>query len=146
MSYFISICEDMQALLATGAVSEDSPYRGSIDGRSGAHVQYSPDGLKSMIVLTSKEGLEALELLPYITVATPEEIFDHLARQEIDGVLQYDSGELPVLEIVDGDPDLLAQYLDIYDYRIPNIDDEGNETPRPKLFAVPGGQDMSHIL
>lgn len=78
MSLYISICEDMGGLKRSGAVDEDSPYRGMIEGRSGDYVCYSADGQQSMIVLTSTDGLEPLAELPFITVTSYEEIFGHL--------------------------------------------------------------------
>jgi hypothetical protein len=87
MSLFVSICTDMAALRESGAVDEDSPYRGLIDGRSGAYVQYSTDGTQSMVILTSLEGLEPLAEFPYITVTSYEEIFGHWrASVDEDGV------------------------------------------------------------
>ncbi len=38
MSFYISICTDLNALIATGLVDEESPLRGMIDGRSGNYV------------------------------------------------------------------------------------------------------------
>lgn len=110
-TFWVSICTDMDALRATGLVSEGSPLRGMIDGRSGAHVQYSPDRSMSVIVITSIEGLEGLELLPYITVTTYEEIF--------------------------ADEALTATYKAIYDYETP--DDDGNYPSR--YFAIPAGHE-----
>ena len=226
MSILISICTDMAALLATGLVDEESPYRGKIDGRSGKHVQYSPDGTKSMIVITSIDELEGLAELPFVTVTSLEEIHGFKRQVEIEGELQwteevvtvpaytpqvvvgytdgdpiykvervetptirtvldedgntlelpgrpiveyvttdeiegykqvpvYGDGEEvpessytvkhPVLEEVAGDPALKALYDEIYP-RTPTVDEEGNVHTPPKLFAVPGGQDTSHIL
>ena len=252
MSILISICTDMAALLATGLVDEESPYRGKIDGRSGKHVQYSPDGTKSMIVITSIDELEGLAELPFVTVTSLEEIHGFKRQVEIEGELQWteevvtvpaytpqvvvgytdgdpiykvvrhdkqktvtrthdedgnelpepievgvvktrnvygEDGELlevietpvmvldyyettdeiegykqvpvygdgeevpessytvkhPVLEEVAGDPALKALYDEIYP-RTPYVDEEGNVHTPPKLFAVPGGQDTSHIL
>lgn len=136
MTFYVSICEDMNALRASGAVSEDSPYRGMIDGRSGAHVQYSPDGTQSMIVLTSIDGLEALQALPYIIVTTYEAIFGY--RRQV-GV---DEEGIPIMEEVAGSAELQAKYLSIHDYLTP--DENGNT--RPKFFAVPGGHSIDHIL
>ena len=222
----VSICTDMDALRATGLVDEDSPYRGKIDGRSGKHVQYSPDGTKSMIVITSIDELEGLAELPFVTVTSLEEIHGYKRQVEIDGELQwteetvtvpaytpqvivgytdgdpiykvervetpttrtvqdedgnvlelpgrpiveyvttdeiegykqvpvYGDGEevpeytytkqVPVLEDVPGNAELKALYDEIYP-RTPIVDEEGNVHTPPKLFAVPGGQDTSHIL
>jgi hypothetical protein len=248
----VSICQDMEALRATGLVDAESPYRGKIDGRSGKHVQYSPDGTKSMIVITSIDELEGLAELPFVTVTSLEEIHGYKKQVEIDGELQWteevvtvpaytpqvvvgyvdgdpvykvvrhdkqktvtrthdedgnelpepieagvvktrnvygEDGELlevietpvmvldyyettdeiegykqvpvygdgeevpessytvkhPVLEEVAGDPALKALYDEIYP-RTPYVDEEGNVHTPPKLFAVPGGQDTSHIL
>jgi len=248
----VSICHDMDALRATGLVDEESPYRGKIDGRSGKHIQYSPDGTKSMIVITSIDELEGLAELPFVTVTSLEEIHGYKKQVEIDGEPQWteevvtvpaytpqvvvgytdgdpiykvvrhekqktvtrthdedgnelpepieagvvktrnvygEDGELlevietpvmvldyyettdeiegykqvpvygdgeevpessytvkhPVLEEVAGDPALKALYDEIYP-RTPYVDEEGNVHTPPKLFAVPGGQDTSHIL
>jgi len=224
--FYISFCTDMQALRDTGLVDKDSPVRGMIDGRSGAHVCYSPDGKKSMIAITSVDGLEDIEALPFVVLSTPEEIHGFKRQVEIDGELQwteevvtvpaytpqvvvgytdgdpiykvervetptirtvldedgntlelpgrpiveyvttdeiegykqvpvYGDGEEvpessytvkhPVLEEVAGDPALKALYDEIYP-RTPYVDEEGNVHTPPKLFAVPGGQDTSHIL
>lgn len=224
--FYISFCTDMQALRDTGLVDKDSPVRGMIDGRSGAHVCYSPDGKKSMIAITSVDGLEDIEALPFVVLSTPEEIHGFKRQVEIDGELQwteevvtvpaytpqvvvgytdgdpiykvervetptirtvldedgntlelpgrpiveyvttdeiesykqvpvYGDGEEvpessytvkhPVLEEVAGDPALKALYDEIYP-RTPTVDEEGNVHTPPKLFAVPGGQDTSHIL
>jgi len=226
MSFYVSICTDMDALRATGLVGEESPYRGKIDGRSGKHVQYSPDGTKSMIVITSIDELEGLAELPFVTVTSLEEIHGYKRQVEIDGELQwteetvtvpaytpqvivgytdgdpiykvervetpttrtvqdedgnvlelpgrpiveyvttdeiegykqvpvYGDGEevpeytytkqVPVLEDVPGNAELKALYDEIYP-RTPIVDEEGNVHTPPKLFAVPGGQDTSHIL
>ena len=71
MIWYISICEDLNALIATGLVDEDSPLRGMIDGRSGNFVctndtarLVSGDGTKSMVIITSLEGLEEIIELP----------------------------------------------------------------------------------
>ena len=153
MSWFISICEDMTALKATGAVDEASPYRGMIDGRSGAHVQYN--GNKSAIILTSIEGLELLEQLPFITVTTPEDVFGYRRQVEIDGVPQWDTPttdeegnevQVPLMEEVPGNAAMLAKYLDVYDYLTPVDDGEGGTYMRPKMFAVPGGYPTDHLL
>ena len=222
----VSICHDMDALRATGLVDEESPYRGKIDGRSGKHIQYSPDGTKSMIVITSIDELEGLAELPFVTVTSLEEIHGFKRQVEIEGELQwteevvtvpaytpqvvvgytdgdpiykvervetptirtvldedgntlelpgrpiveyvttdeiegykqvpvYGDGEEvpessytvkhPVLEEVAGDPALKALYDEIYP-RTPYVDEEGVEHTPPKLFAVPGGADVSHIL
>jgi hypothetical protein len=82
MSLFISICTDMAALRESGAVDEDSPYRGLIEGRSGAYVQYSTDGTQSMVGLTSIDGLEPIAEFSYITVTSYEEIFGHWRQVE----------------------------------------------------------------
>jgi len=222
----VSICTDMEALRATGLVDEESPYRGMIDGRSGKYVCYSPDGTKSMIVITSIDELEGMAELPFVTVTSLEEIHGYKKQVEIDGepqwteevvtvpaytpqvvvgytdgdpiykvervetptirtVLDEDGNTLelpgrpiveyvttdeiegykqvpvygdgeevpessytvkhPVLEEVAGDPALKALYDEIYP-RTPYVDEEGNVHTPPKLFAVPGGQDTSHIL
>ena len=224
--FYISFCTDMQALRDTGLVDKDSPVRGMIDGRSGAHVCYSPDGKKSMIAITSVDGLEDIEALPFVVLSTPEEIHGFKRQVEIEGELQwteevvtvpaytpqvvvgytdgdpiykvervetptirtvldedgntlelpgrpiveyvttdeiegykqvpvYGDGEEvpessytvkhPVLEEVAGDPALKALYDEIYP-RTPYVDEEGVEHTPPKLFAVPGGADVSHIL
>ena len=216
----------MEALRATGLVDEESPYRGMIDGRSGKYVCYSPDGTKSMIVITSIDELEGMAELPFVTVTSLEEIHGYKKQVEIDGEPQwteevvtvpaytpqvvvgytdgdpiykvervetptirtvldedgntlelpgrpiveyvttdeiegykqvpvYGDGEevpedtytqkVPVLEEVAGDPELKALYDEIYP-RTPYVDEEGNVHTPPKLFAVPGGQDTSHIL
>ncbi len=85
MSFYISICEDLNALIATGLVDEDSPLRGMIDGRSGNYVCHNlpVDPTKSMIIITSLEGLEEIEDLSYITVTTPEVVFGY-KEQETD--------------------------------------------------------------
>lgn len=88
MSYFISICSNMKALKASGAVDLDSPYRALIDGRSGAHIHYNADKSKSMVGLTSLDGLESLGTLPFISVAPVEDFFTHKVQAVIDGIPQ----------------------------------------------------------
>ena len=85
MSFYISICEDLNALLATGLVDEESPLRGMIDGRSGNYVCHNlpVDPTESMIIITSLEGLEEIEALDYITITTPEVVFGY-KEQETD--------------------------------------------------------------
>jgi hypothetical protein len=58
MSFFISICEDLNALKATGLVDEESLLRGMIDSRSGSYVCHNlpVDPTKSMIIISSLEG------------------------------------------------------------------------------------------
>ena len=85
-------------------------------------------------------------------------IVEYVTTDEIEGYKQvpvYGDGEEvpeqtytvkhPVLEEVAGDPALKALYDEIYP-RTPYVDEEGNVHTPPKLFAVPGGQDTSHIL
>ena len=139
MTFFVSICEDMPALLASGAVSEDSPYRGKIDGRSGAYVKYSPDRTKSMIVLTTIDGLEPLQELSYITVTTYEEIFGYRQQVVLDGVPQF--GEPTVVtpepyyqqvisHYVNGDPVYRVERIETPTTRTVT-DEEGNTTEVP---------------
>jgi len=223
MNFYVSICTDMNALLATGLVSEDSPYRGMIDGRSGAYVYRN--GNQSMIILTDIGGLEGLAELPFVTVTSFEEIFGYRRQAVIDDVPQWttETGvtpgywkDVPTGEYVDGDPiyrverietpttrtitdesgntteiagdpiveyittdeiedykqvavtervwveaepysntvplyedvdavpEMAALYASIYD-RTPVTDADGNTHTPPKLFAVPGGYDVSHI-
>jgi len=93
------------------------------------------------------------------TIETPVMVLDYYeTTDEIEGYKQvpvYGDGEEvpeqtytvkhPVLEEVAGDPALKALYDEIYP-RTPYVDEEGNVHTPPKLFAVPGGQDTSHIL
>ena len=111
MSWYINICKNMSSLRASGAIDEHSPARGRINNRSGGHVQYN--GNNTAVILTSIEGLEMLERLPFITVTTPEEVFGYRKQAEVDGVLQWttESGitdgyfkDVPTGEYVDGDP------------------------------------------
>ena len=85
MSFFISICEDLTALKATGLVDEESLLRGMIDSRSGSYVCHNlpVDPTKSMIIISSLEGLEQIEALDYITITTPEVVFGY-KEQETD--------------------------------------------------------------
>ena len=85
MSFYISICTDLNALIATGLVDEDSPLRGMIDGRSGNFVCHNlpVDPTESMIIISSLEGLEEIEALDYITITTPEVVFGY-KEQETD--------------------------------------------------------------
>ena len=85
MSFYISICTDLNALIATGLVDEESPLRGMIDGRSGNYVCHNlpVDPTESMIIISSLEGLEEIEALDYITITTPEVVFGY-KEQETD--------------------------------------------------------------
>ena len=85
MSFYISICEDLNALIATGLVDEESPLKGMIDGRSGNYVCHNlpVDPTESMIIISSLEGLEEIEALDYITITTPEVVFGY-KEQETD--------------------------------------------------------------
>ena len=85
MSFYISICEDLNALIATGLVDEESTLRGMIDGRSGNYVCHNlpVDPTESMIIISSLEGLEEIEALDYITITTPEVVFGY-KEQETD--------------------------------------------------------------
>ena len=166
MSWFISICDDMDALRATGAVDEDSPYRGMIDGRSGAYVHYN--GNKSAIILTSIDGLELLEQLPYITVTTPEEVFGYRKQAEVDGVLQWttESGitdgyfkDVPTGEYVDGDPIYVVERVETpttrtvpwADLSPPQYDDDGELIPpvviedHPETMTIAGRPIVEYI-
>ena len=84
-SFYISICQDLNALIATGLVDEESPLRGMIDGRSGNYVCHNlpVDPTESMIIISSLEGLEEIEALDYITITTPEVVFGY-KEQETD--------------------------------------------------------------
>ncbi len=84
-SFYISICEDLNALIATGLVDEESPLRGMIDGRSGNYVCHNlpVDPTESMIIISSLERLEEIEALDYITITTPEVVFGY-KEQETD--------------------------------------------------------------
>lgn len=146
MSCYVSICTDMDALRATGVVDAESPYRGMIDGRSGAYVYYN--GNRSMIVLTSIDGLEALATFPFVTVTSFEEICGYKRQVVIDGEPQWTtdvSVTVPLLEDVPAVPEMAALYASIYD-RTPVTDEEGHTHTPPKLFAVPGGYDTGHLL
>ena len=83
--FYISICENLNALIATGLVDEESPLRGMIDGRSGNYVCHNlpVDPTESMIIISSLEGLEEIEALDYITITTPEVVFGY-KEQETD--------------------------------------------------------------
>jgi hypothetical protein len=81
MMWYISICEDLPALIATGLVDEDSPLRGMIDGRSGNYVCTNANASESMIIITSLEGLDEIEALSYITVTTPEVVFGYVEQE-----------------------------------------------------------------
>jgi hypothetical protein len=85
MSFYISICTDLNALIATGLVDDESPLRGMIDGRSGNYVCHNLpiDPTESMIIISSLEGLEEIEALDYITITTPEVVFGY-KEQETD--------------------------------------------------------------
>ena len=126
----------MAALRLTGAVSEGSPYRGILEGRSGAHVHYN--GNSSAIILSSSEGLEALELLPYVTVTSYEEIFGY--RTQVDAV-----DDLPVYENTSGDASMLALYQSVYDYT-PYQNDEGDTVTPSKFFVTFGDETVEHVL
>ena len=83
--FYISICENLNALIATGLVDIESPLRGMIDGRSGNYVCHNlpVDPTESMIIISSLEGLEEIEALDYITITTPEVVFGY-KEQETD--------------------------------------------------------------
>ena len=83
MSFYISICTDLNALIATGLVDEESPLRGMIDGRSGNYVCTNADASESMIIISSLEGLDEIAELDYITITTPEVVFGY-KEQETD--------------------------------------------------------------
>jgi hypothetical protein len=85
MSFYISICTDLNALIATGLVDEESLLRGMIEGRSGNYVCHNlpVDPTESMIIISSLEGLEEIEALDYITITTPEVVFGY-KEQETD--------------------------------------------------------------
>jgi len=142
----ISICTDMDALRATGLVDEESPYRGMIDGRSGRFVQYSPDGTKSMIVITNIDGLEDLKELPFITVTSYEEIFGYKKQEEVDGVLQWAEVEITepaytpqiIVGYEDGDPIYRVERVETPTTRTVT-DDEGN------TFEVEGRPFIEYI-
>ncbi len=83
--FYISICENLNALIATDLVDEEAPLRGMIDGRSGNYVCHNlpVDPTESMIIISSLEGLEEIEALDYITITTPEVVFGY-KEQETD--------------------------------------------------------------
>jgi hypothetical protein len=83
MSFYISICTDLNALIATGLVDDESPLRGMIDGRSGNYVCTNADASESMIIISSLEGLDEIAELDYITITTPEVVFGY-KEQETD--------------------------------------------------------------
>ena len=145
--FFVSICTDMNALRESGLVADDSPYRGVIDGRSGAHVCYSADGSQSMIAITSIDGLENLQDLPYVLVHTPEEIFGYRRQVEVDGVLQF--GEPTVTVTPAYTPSVVTGYEDDLERPVYKIvrhdkqktvtrthDEDGNEYPEPLVVPV----------
>ena len=133
--FFVSICTDMNALRESGLVADDSPYRGVIDGRSGAHVCYSADGSQSMIAITSIDGLENLQDLPYVLVHTPEEIFGYRRQVEVDGVLQF--GEPTVTVTPAYTPSVVIGYED--DLTRPIYRVERVETPTIRTFTDEDG-------
>ena len=134
----VSICHDMDALRATGLVDEESPYRGKIDGRSGKHVQYSPDGTKSMIVITSIDELEGLAELPFVTVTSLEEIHGYKKQVEIDGELQWTEEVVTVpaytpqvvVGYTDGDPIYKVERVETPTIRTV-LDEDGNTLELP---------------
>lgn len=81
MIFYIAICEDLQALRATGLVVEGSPLRGLIDSRSGNYRYYNSADTQSMIVITSLDGLEGIAELSYVTVTTPEAVFGYIEQE-----------------------------------------------------------------
>ena len=89
MMWYISICTDLNALIATGLVDEDSPLRGMIDGRSGNYVCTNANASESMVIITSLDGLEEIEDLSYITVTTPEVVFGYIEQETEDGNLLW---------------------------------------------------------
>ena len=114
----VSICTDMTALKATGAVDADSPYRGMLDGRSGGHVHRN--GNTSMIILSSKDGLEILEQLPFVTVTDYETNFGYTQQLVIDDVPQFGKPiktvtpgyfKQVVTRYTDGDPIYLVERI-----------------------------------
>jgi hypothetical protein len=139
----ISICHDMDALRATGLVNEESPYRGKIDGRSGKHIQYSPDGTKSMIVITSIDELEGLAELPFVTVTSLEEIHGFKRQVEIDGELQWTEETVTVpaytpqvvVGYTDGDPIYKVERLETPTTRTVQ-DEDGNTLELPGRLIV----------
>jgi len=140
----VSICTDMDALRATGLVGEESPYRGKIDGRSGKHVQYSPDGTKSMIVITSIDELEGLAELPFVTVTSLEEIHGYKKQVEIDGELQWTEEVVTVpaytpqvvVGYTDGDPIYKVVRHEKQKTVTRTHDEDGNELPEPLIVPV----------
>ena len=135
----VSICQDMEALRATGLVDAESPYRGKIDGRSGKHVQYSPDGTKSMIVITSIDELEGLAELPFVTVTSLEEIHGYKKQVEIDGEPQWTEEVVTVpaytpqvvVGYTDGDPIYKVVRHEKQKTVTRTHDEDGNELPEP---------------
>ena len=81
MMWYISICTDLNALIATGLVDEDSPLRGMIDGRSGNYVCTNANASESMVIITSLHGLDEIDDLSYITVTTPEVVFGYVEQE-----------------------------------------------------------------
>jgi len=140
----VSICTDMTALKATGAVDIESPYRGMIDGRSGAHVHRN--GNTSMIILSSKDGLEILEQLPFVTVTDYETIFGYTQQLVIDEVPQF--GE--PIETVAGRDVITYETTDVIDgyQQVPvygdgdYVEEQTTYTPNPIMEEVPGDPDM----
>ena len=136
--FYISFCTDMQALRDTGLVDKDSPVRGMIDGRSGAHVCYSPDGKKSMIAITSVDGLEDIEALPFVVLSTPEEIHGFKRQVEIDGELQWTEEVVTVpaytpqvvVGYTDGDPIYKVERVETPTIRTV-LDEDGNTLELP---------------
>jgi hypothetical protein len=227
MSFHVIMCTDKEALLSSGAVDAEGPYRGLIDGKSGAYVLDNADATMSMIVMTDITGVEALAQLPFILVTSYEEVLGYQRQVTIDDIPQfgepiltvvpsyyesvvvgyedgdpiyrvervvtettrevtdedgntfevagrpiityvtttdiegyeqvavYGTGDLipeqtittpnPIMEDIAGDVTLKAIYDEIYP-RTPVTGEDSNTSTPPALFAVPGGQDVSHIL
>ena len=139
--WHISICEDLNALIATGLVDEDSPLRGMIDGRSGNYVCVNADGSESMIIISSLEGLDEIAELDYITITTPEVVFGYVEQGT-------DEDGNRITQDVPPDPVMRALYDSIYDQSpVPNPEDPTAPPTIPsEFFALPGGYDPSQLL
>jgi hypothetical protein len=119
--------------------------RGRLMSWSGNNTVYSSDGMKSMKILSSLDGLEEMAEKGYIIITSYEEILGYRRQVEIDGELQWDEPSIDVkpaytpqviVGYEDGDPIYKVVRHDKQKIAIRMSDYYGNEFEEPTPVPV----------
>jgi hypothetical protein len=136
----VSICTNFPALKqrkAYAMVDGKSPTeRSHNDGRGGAHVYHN--GNNSVVVMTDDAMTDDLSKASYVTLTNFEEIFGYRTATA------WEDGVATEWETTPAVPEMAALYALAYDGTPQLVD--GHLSPARKLWSVPAGYSVEHIL